>query len=52
MHLRWRYQGKQYTLSLGLPVTPPNQKLAQIKAHQSELDLTLPRLKLEVLRRS
>ncbi len=39
LRLRWRYLTKQYTLAIGLPNSPINQKAAQQKANRIELDL-------------
>ncbi len=39
LRLRWRYKGKQYTVSLGIPVSTINHKTAAIKARQIELDI-------------
>jgi len=39
LRLRFRYKGKQHTLSIGLPDTKENRKLAESKARQIELDI-------------
>jgi integrase len=39
VQLRWRYQGKRYYLSLGLPYDPVNCRVAQQKANQIQLDI-------------
>lgn len=39
LRLRWTYQGKRQELSLRLPDTPHNRRLATIQAIQLELDL-------------
>ncbi|MEA5521378.1 tyrosine-type recombinase/integrase [Limnoraphis robusta] len=39
LRLRWRNQGKRYTLAVGLPDTPVNRKVAQQRATQIELDM-------------
>ncbi|HEY9641326.1 MAG TPA: DUF3596 domain-containing protein [Coleofasciculaceae cyanobacterium] len=39
LQLRFRFGGKRHYLSIGLPDTPVNRKLAEAKARQIELDL-------------
>ncbi|MBD2198084.1 MULTISPECIES: Arm DNA-binding domain-containing protein [Calothrix] len=39
LQLRFRYAGKRYTLSIGLPDTIVNRKAAEAKARQIELDI-------------
>ncbi|BAZ00005.1 phage integrase family protein [Tolypothrix tenuis PCC 7101] len=39
LQLRFRYAGKRYTLSIGLPDTIVNRKVAEAKARQIELDM-------------
>ena len=39
LQLRFRYAGKRHYISLGLPETPENRKLAEMKANQIELDI-------------
>jgi integrase len=39
LQLRFRYQGKRECLSLGLPDTANNRKLAEAKARQIEMDI-------------
>lgn len=39
LRLRWRYKGERKSLALGLRDSKTSRKLAQIKAHQIELDM-------------
>lgn len=39
VQLRWRYQGKRYYLSLGLPYDPVNCRVAEQRANQIQLDM-------------
>jgi len=39
LRLRWRYEGLRYALSVGLPDSKVNRKVAQRKAHLIELDI-------------
>ncbi len=39
LRLRWRYQGKRFTLSIGLPDSKVNRQVAQQKATTIELDI-------------
>jgi len=39
LRLRWRFEGKRYTLSIGLPDSKVNRQVAQQKATTIELDI-------------
>jgi integrase len=39
LRLRWRFESKRYTLSIGLPDSKVNRKVAQQKATAIELDM-------------
>lgn len=39
LRLLWRHQGKRYVMALGVPDTPVNRSVAQIKASQIQLDI-------------
>jgi integrase len=39
LQLRFRFGGKRHYLSIGLPETPTNRKLAELKAREIELDI-------------
>ncbi|MDJ0707169.1 MAG: DUF3596 domain-containing protein [Leptolyngbyaceae cyanobacterium MO_188.B28] len=39
LRLRWRYQGKRYALSIGLPDSKINRQVAQKQATVIELDI-------------
>jgi integrase len=39
LRLRWRFEGKRYALSIGLPDSKVNRKVAQQKATMIELDM-------------
>ncbi|WP_218082160.1 Arm DNA-binding domain-containing protein [Anthocerotibacter panamensis] len=39
LRLRWRFEGKQYSIGIGLQDTPVNRKAAKMVAGQIELDI-------------